>query len=286
MSAGSVAIPPLTRSWRWAADDGESGQALHFAEAPRARRERGPGDCAAAAGVRERPARKLYLQAAQDIRVGGRLANGQYSTPCKATIWRRSGRGHLVSWHGCARSRSSPTSTPISRTAGLSARRHRPRYGRATGRQRRGDRSGAVRRLRAAPGRDAVRGIEPVPRRHGGGAGVLATSRHPQRDVCRQRSGTLIPLSAVARFGLDHRRSPSTISRSSRPSPCRSISGRVPRSAMPSRRSIVRPGTSACRSASTGIPGNSARLSGVARKRAVADRGRARGRVHRARRAL
>ncbi len=61
---------------------------------------------------------------------------------------------------------------------------HRPQHGGKARHQLLADRQHALRRLRPAPGVDDLQRSEPVPRRHGRGAGVLAEPRDAQRHLC------------------------------------------------------------------------------------------------------
>jgi multidrug efflux pump len=73
------AIRRSTRLWHLRAGARQpTGAALHLAEARQTAGERRPGDRAAAARFAHDPRANVYLQAAQDIRVGGRQANAQY----------------------------------------------------------------------------------------------------------------------------------------------------------------------------------------------------------------
>ena len=61
----------------------------------------------------------------------------------------------------------------------------RPRHRQPAGRHRQPDRQHAVRRLRPAPGLDDLQRAEPVSRRHGGGAALLAEPGDAEGHLCQ-----------------------------------------------------------------------------------------------------
>ena len=77
----------------------------------------------------------------------------------------------------------------------------RPRDRLAPGHHAAGDRRHALRRVRPAPGLDDVHAAEPVPRRHGGRAGVLAEPRRPaSTSTCAPRPATSCRSRAFTRY--------------------------------------------------------------------------------------
>ena len=134
-----------------------------------------PG-CAASSA--RSPAPALFLQAVQDIRVGGRASNAQYQYTLQ-------GDDATSSTPGRPRSppalQKVPELTDVNldqQQKGLEDRSgHRPRHRGAARPHRQPDRQHALRRLRPAPGVDDLHRAQPVSRRHGGGARVLAEPR-------------------------------------------------------------------------------------------------------------
>ena len=124
------------------------------------------------------PGATLFLQAAQDIRVGGRGSNAQYQYTLRRD--NLAGSEHL----GAALLRKLRTVPEITR------RQHRPAESRPGTRRSiidrdtasrlgispQADRRRALRRVRTAAGLDDVHGAEPVPRRHGSRAAVSGTT--------------------------------------------------------------------------------------------------------------
>ena len=141
--------------------------------------QRRPGDRAAARpSSRTVPGATVFLQAVQDLRVGGRASNAQYQFTLQGDDL-----AELDAWaprllaERCARCRSSSTSTATSRTRACQATAgDRSRHRLAAGHHAAADRQHAVRRLRPAPGLDHVHAAEPVPRGDGGRAASTGNS--------------------------------------------------------------------------------------------------------------
>ena len=171
------------------------------------------------------PRASLFMQAAQDIRVGGRGSNAQYQYTLQGDdLDGVEPLGAAAARRGCRRSASSPTSTPISRT-----RACRPAWRSiATPPRGSGSRAGAIdQALYDAFGQRQVSTMyarhESVPRRHGGGAAVLAASRDAGRDLRRGRTPGSSCRCRPSRSSADRpRRWRSTTRGSFRPSRCRS----------------------------------------------------------------
>ncbi len=125
------------------------------------------------------PGAALFLQSAQDIRVGGRQSNAQYQYTLQGDnladlfTWVAEDHPGAAADPGADRRQL----RPAAERAGDRSR-HRPRDGVAPGRHREPDRQHALRRLRPAPGVDDLQCAEPVSCDHGGGAAVLAEPGH------------------------------------------------------------------------------------------------------------
>ena len=259
----------------------------------RAQAQRRPGDRPPARRSSPRvPGATLFLQAVQDLRIGGRLE--QRAVPVHAAGRRPDGAervGADACCASCARCPSSPTSTATSRTSGLrGVAGDRPRHRLAPGHHAADDRRHALRRLRPAPGLDDVHAAQPVPRRDGGGAAVLAEPRRAAAtSTCSSSTGAQVPLSAVHPLRADRpRRWPST-TRASFPSVTLSFNLAPGRRAGRRGRRRSRPPSarSACRPTIHGtLPGHGAGVPGVAGERAAPDPRRAGRRLHRARHSL
>ena len=158
---------------------------------------------------RRSPARSLFLQPVQDIRVGGRQSNAQYQYTLQADDLRRA----ATTWapkltealqHAAG---ARPTSTPTSsRTGWRPIVDDRPRHGRAARPHAAPDRQHALRRLRPAPGLDDLQRAEPVSRGHGGGAAVLAETRTTLNDIYVSTAGGAVERHAAHQRGRRHRR--------------------------------------------------------------------------------
>ena len=108
-----------------------------------------------AASSRRCPGIKLFLQAAQDVRVGGRLRARSTSTRCRTPTSTSSTPGRRACSPSCATLPELRDVASDQQTAGLAARRRdRPRHRRAPRHPPAGHRRHALRRLRPAPGRD------------------------------------------------------------------------------------------------------------------------------------
>ena len=130
---------------------------------------------------------RLFLQPAQDIRVGGRANNAQYQYTLQATTRRdlrvgAEARSRVAEGAAADRRQSRPAAKGARDRSG-----HRPRDRGAARADRQPDRQHALRRLRPAPGVDDLRRAKPVPRHHGGGARILAEPGHPEPDLCQHQ---------------------------------------------------------------------------------------------------
>ena len=147
------------------------------------------------------PGATLYLQASQDVRVGGRLEQRAVSVHDAGRQPRRpDGLRAEDAAANCSTIRIITDVNSDQQNHGLQALRApttatRPR---ATA-SRRADRRHALRRVRTAAGVDDVPRPEPVSRRDGSGAGVLAERRRRCNEVyVRSPQGQEVPLSAFA----------------------------------------------------------------------------------------
>ena len=148
------------------------------------------------------PGANLFLQAVQDLRIGGR--GEQRAVPVHAAE-HRPGRAQRLRarrcWPSCASCRGCATSPPTSRTAAC-----RPRWSStATTASRLGILPKAIDdTLYDAFGQRQVSTIytraEPVPRGDGSRAAILAESRRPQDIYVRSATGRQVPLSAITRY--------------------------------------------------------------------------------------
>ena len=142
------------------------------------------------------PGANLFLNPVQDIRVGGRQANATYQYTLQADDL-----DELRTWEPRIRA-------ALSQPAATGRRQHRPagqgaadlagdrsRRGGAAGRLAEADRHDPERRVRAAAGVDDLFGAQPVSRRDGGGARVLAVARRARRRLRQHDQGR--PGSAV-----------------------------------------------------------------------------------------
>ena len=144
------------------------------------------------------PGATLYLQASQDVRVGGRQSNAQYQFTMQGDNLDRSDDLRTQNAAGAAahpdhQRREQRSAEP--RAAG--ARELRPRRGRAVRHYALTDRRDAVRRVRTAPGLDDVSRPESVSRGHGSRTAVLAERHVVERAVRAVAAG---PGSAAERL--------------------------------------------------------------------------------------
>ena len=184
--------------------------------------DRGAAAHAARAGARRRP---RSCNPVQDIRVGGRQSNAPLPVHAAGRRPRAScGPGSRSIRERSRACPSSPTSTPTSRTRGSAdLARHRPRRRGAPRRHAEADRRHAERRVRPAAGLDHLRAAQPVPRRDGGRARVLAVGRRRSSQLyVSVAGGAQVPLSAFARYARPTRRSRSITRASSSPRRSRS----------------------------------------------------------------
>ena len=139
-------------------------------------------DCAASS--QRVPGAQLYLQASQDIRVGGRQSNAQFEFTLEgdSTAELYAFAPRLV-----AALQHDPNLADVNsdqQQKGLGDRPgDRPRHCGAARHHASADRQYALRRLRPAPGVHDLQGAEPVPRRHGGGAALLAEPGDAEADL-------------------------------------------------------------------------------------------------------
>ena len=143
--------------------------------------------------------------------------------------------------------------------------------------------------VRPAPGVDDLRAAQPVPRGDGGGA--ASTGSRPRR--CKSVYVSTADRRAGAAVGVRHLRPDQHAARRQPPGPVRRVDDLV-QPARPTCRCRRPRARSTTRCARIGVPdtvhgtlpGQRARVPGVAREPAVADPRRAAHRLHRARRAL
>ncbi len=157
---------------------------------------------------------KLFLQAAQDVNVGGRAgAHRNSSTRCRTPTSTSSMHGRRRSSTSSRPCRSCATWRPTSRASGTTLtltidRDQASRYGLDAA----ADRRHALRRVRPAPDRPVLHAAEQLPRGHGDAARAAGTRRQPRQD-----------LHQVADSRSSRSRSPpSPPGRRARPRPCRS----------------------------------------------------------------
>ena len=124
------------------------------------------------------PGATLFLQAVGDLGTGGRSSNAQYQYTLQGSTF-----DELNEWtpkivaalqtraDACRRQQRPAEQGPAGQHD------HRPRYRLAPRDHGQPDRQHAVRCLRSAPGLDHLCGAQPVPRDHGGGAGISGRIR-------------------------------------------------------------------------------------------------------------
>ena len=136
------------------------------------------------------PGATLFLQAVQDVRIGGRMSAAQYQYTLQGDDF-----ADLVRWapRVAAKLRTLRGLTDVvsdQQDKGLEAdlvidRAHR----RQAGRVRQADRQHAVRRVWPKPGVDHVHPDQPVPRRPGDSPPLLAEPRRAEADLPRDQQG-------------------------------------------------------------------------------------------------
>ncbi len=196
----------------------------------------------------------LYMQPVQDLTIDATVSRTQYrfiledANPTELAQW----VPKLVERDvGDAAIRGCRQRSAAGRSLGLYP--DRSRHGRPLRHHPGDDRQRALRRLRAAHRLDHLHAEQPVPRDPRDRSEPAEQPRFPRRDLSAllgrsQRSGAALGDRVGAR--RRRRRCRSTISASSRPTPCPSTSRPASRSAKASRRSSRRSSRSACRRAS------------------------------------
>ena len=153
------------------------------------------------------PARRCSCKPVQDVRIGGRTSSAQYQYTLQGDDF------NDLDALGAAASPASSSTLPgltdvnsDQQDKGPAGKPdHRSRHRRAAGHHPAADRQHALRRLRPAAGLDDVHAAQPVPRRHGGAAGVLARPRRtPTRSIVTSPTGTQVPLNAVTQLHRRH----------------------------------------------------------------------------------
>ena len=182
---------------------------VRLAEAAgRAQDQRRSGHCAPAPQTRHVPGATLYLQAVQDLRIGGRAE--QCAVPVHAA--RRQNLRELTSWAPriLQRLRTLPELADVNsdqQDKGLKAtltidREHRV----AAGHHPADDRQHSLRCLRPAAGLHHLHAAQPVPRGHGSWSRSYWQRPETLRDIyVRSSNGTQVPLSAFTSFTADQR---------------------------------------------------------------------------------
>ncbi len=146
------------------------------------------------------PGAPTYLQSVQDIRVGGRMSGSLYQYTLQGTILTSSTLGGASAAKNAF---DADTGRCQQRSAGKRAsghaghgpphgspvRHHPPDHGR-----------GPLRCFRAKPGFDHLYAPQPISCSHGGGAGVLAKSRHSQKPIREFPSRSCSPPECVFEF--------------------------------------------------------------------------------------
>ena len=148
------------------------------------------------------PGASLFLQAVQDVRIGGRQSNAQYQYTLQSpnldelNAFAPQMLGRLRRSARAARRGDRPAEP---RAAG--GGRDRPRHRLASRRARPGHRRRALRRLRSAPGLDHLHRAQPVPGRAGGRPRLPAEPGRARRAIyVRSSTGAQVPLSAFTHF--------------------------------------------------------------------------------------
>ena len=137
------------------------------------------------------PGATLFLQAVGDLGAGGRSGNAQYQYTLQGSTFEE-----LNEWTPkiVAALQTVPALADVSsdqQNKGLAGQRdHRPRYRLATRDHGQPDRQHAVRCLRSAAGLDHLCGAQPVPRDHGGRAGVSAEPADAEGCLCQHLGRT------------------------------------------------------------------------------------------------
>ena len=143
-----------------------------------------PGHRAPArASSRHVPGATLFLQAVQDVRVGGRMTNAQYQYTMQSPNLDELNAFAPRMLAPCAAAGAAGRVDRPAEPRPAGGGRHRPRRRLASRRPRPGDRRRPLRRLRPAPGLDHLHGAQPVPRRAGGGARLPAEPATPSPRV-------------------------------------------------------------------------------------------------------
>ena len=139
------------------------------------------------------PGATLYLQASQDLRVGGRNSAAQYQFTMRGDNLK-----DLIAYapaHAAAVAEPFPLIADVNsdqQNRGLQSMVHlRPRHRRALRHLAAADRQHALRRLRPAPGIDHVHAAEPVSRGDGGRAASTGRTRRPCAiSTCARPTGS------------------------------------------------------------------------------------------------
>ena len=132
---------------------------------------------------------RIFLQPVQDVRAGGRSSNSTYQYTLKGENsadlreWSRKLMDELKTHPEMTDIDSDQQENGVETNVKVD-----PHRGRAPRHPRERRRRVAVRRVRPAAGGDDLHGAQPVPRRHGMGAGIHA---EPQRAVRRLRAGNV-----------------------------------------------------------------------------------------------
>ncbi len=196
------------------------------------------------------PGATLFLQAVQDIRVGGRASNAQYqftlqgADPGRADRMGAEDRGRPAGRTQPRRRQQRPAEQGAGSRSRDQSRRRRPAW-----HHRQPDRQHALRCLRPAPGLDHLCRAQPVSRDHGGGAALLAEPGNAEGRLCLDLRRLGRRLAGDQRRGgnrgrarrrrprqLPPMRRPRAISRPIRSAPPARVSPRPDRRSAPSRR--------------------------------------------------
>jgi multidrug efflux pump len=131
------------------------------------------------------PGATLFLQAVQDIRVGGRQSNAQYQYTLQGRRFEELNEWAPKIAAALQRARTADVNSD-QQNKGLESDLVIDRDAAARlGHHRQPDRQHALRRVRPAPGLDHLQRAQPVSRDHGGGAALLAEPGDAEGRLCQ-----------------------------------------------------------------------------------------------------
>ena len=149
------------------------------------------------------PGAQLFLQSAQEIRIGGRASNSQFQYTIRRTLRRKLRSGAATCSTASRRFPQLRDSNTDLQNRGLQASLViRSRHGVAARHDAAAHRQHAVRCARPAAGLDDVQAAEPVSRRHGGRSAFQQNPESLQDIYVDRRNGVEVPLSAVTSYKI------------------------------------------------------------------------------------